>query len=248
MPVKHMPGITSWSHSKLQDFERCRYRTFLLHVKRVPEPQRPLPPGKTEHANDRGTRVHEAAELYVQGRRSSLAPELKSFENEFNRLRQLYEQGIVSLEGEWGYDKDWQPTEWRSAWHRAKLDIMVRTSETSALVVDIKTGRKDGNELKHGEQLRLYALDTAMRYPDIEDITTELWYVDKDDITSQTFTRTQALKFMPGFKKRGDEITSCESWPANPSIWTCRYCMYGDTGDCAVSAKDMYIKKPGRKW
>ena len=47
--------ISSWSFSKLGDFESCRLKAKLKHLDNIPEPERPLPPGKTEHANDRGT-------------------------------------------------------------------------------------------------------------------------------------------------------------------------------------------------
>lgn len=237
--LRPLRGIHSWSHSKLTDFEKCKYRTFLLHVKRVPEPQRPLPPGKTEHANDRGSRVHEAAEHFVNGARQDLVPELHSFRKEFMRLRELYQLGVVSLEGEWGYDREWNPTDWKTAWHRSKLDILVHTSKHSALVADVKTGRKTGNELKHGEQVQLYALDTVLRFPHLEEVTTELWYVDQDEITSKTFTRAQALKFKHSFDRRGEAITTCTEWPANANVITCRWCQYGGwgSGDCKAGVK-----------
>jgi hypothetical protein len=55
----------SWSYSKLTDFEKCKKYFWLKHEEKVPEPERPLPPGKTEHANDRGTRVHTSCEEYI---------------------------------------------------------------------------------------------------------------------------------------------------------------------------------------
>lgn len=66
--------ITSWSFSKLGDFEQCKLKTKLKHIDKIPEPERPLPPGKTEHANDRGTRIHTDCELYINGTNPELAP------------------------------------------------------------------------------------------------------------------------------------------------------------------------------
>ena len=59
--------IKAWSFSRLSIFEQCKLRTKLAYIDRIPEPPRPLPPGKTEHANDRGTRIHDAAERFVRG-------------------------------------------------------------------------------------------------------------------------------------------------------------------------------------
>lgn len=50
-----MTKIDAWSYSRLSTFEQCKLRAKLAYIDRIPEPERPLPPGKTEHANDRGT-------------------------------------------------------------------------------------------------------------------------------------------------------------------------------------------------
>lgn len=226
-------NLNSWSFSKLSEFEKCKYRTFLLHVERKPEPERPLPPGKTEHANDRGTRIHKDAELFVRGE-GEFTVELEKFRPEFQVLRDMYKKGQVSLEGEWGMDPGWSPTDWKTAWLRLKLDCLAFLNKKQAVAIDFKTGKKYGNEVKHMEQLQLYALVTALRYPELEEITTELWYLDIDEITQVTMSRAQALKFQQNFDRRGTRVTTCTEWPPNPSVFTCRWCMYGPwgSGDC----------------
>lgn len=225
--------LDSWSFSKLTEFEKCKYRTFLLHVERKPEPERPLPPGKTEHANDRGTRIHKDAELFVRGE-GEFTSELNAFKPEFIVLRDMYKKGQISLEGEWGMDHGWNPTDWKGAWLRLKLDCLALLNKKQAVAIDFKTGKKYGNEVKHMEQLQLYALVTALRYPELEEITTELWYLDIDEITQVTLSRAQALQLLDGFDRRGTRVTTCMKWPANPSVFTCRWCMYGPwgSGDC----------------
>lgn len=237
--------INSWSHSRLVDFEKCKYLAFLKYDKRIPEPERPLPPGKTEHANDRGTRVHEAAEHFVSNVRDDLTPELRSFEHEFDALRNLYDRGMVSLEGEWGYDQGWEPTDWKTAWLRMKLDALVFLSDYEAVAIDYKTGKKFGNEIKHGEQLMLYQLATFLRYPKLEVVHTELWYVDQDDLTCRTFSREQGLRFKQAWDRRGTAITTAVEFPANPNRFSCQYCPYGapengfanGTGHCLAGRK-----------
>lgn len=281
--------LDTWSYSKLVEFEKCKFRTFLLHVKRVPEPPRELRPGQTEHANDRGSRIHDEAEKFVRGDRAHLSSELRPFENEFLRLRELYRQGVVSLEGNWGYDEGWNPMPWKgewreyhpigsetveyrkvdvlpeygrrsdrlwfdghgwywhSCWHRSKLDALVFPNAHEAVVIDYKTGKKYGNEVKHGEQVLLYSVATFERFPLLEEVTTELWYPDADELTSVTVTREKAMRSKGQFTKRGFALTTCTEWPANPNVFTCRYCDYGKTGDCKVSAKQSIITG-GNKW
>lgn len=234
-----MPAIASWSYSRLSDFESCKFRAYLKYVERIPEPERPLPPGKTEHANDRGTRIHENAELFVRGDEVELTPELRKFEPEFHHLRALYAVGQVSLEGEWGYDEDWTPCDWRTAWLRVKIDSMTFLSPYEAVVVDYKTGKKFGNEIKHGEQTRLYQVAAFLRFPELEIVHTELWYTDQDDITPATFTRDQGVRFRANFDRRGRAITTAKDFPPNPNIFSCQWCPYGPwgTGHCKVGIR-----------
>ncbi len=230
--------IKTWSFSRLSTFEQCKLKAKLSYIDKIPEPVRPLPPGKTEHANDRGTRIHEAAELYVKGG-VELLPELRAFHQELDTLRTLYASGKVSLEGEWAYTKDWLPTAWNStdAWVRVKLDAFVRLSPTHGVVIDYKTGRKHGNEIKHAEQGQLYQLAAFMRYPELETIDVEFWYTDQDEITQISYPKEQGMRFYRAFNKRGLEITEAEEFPANPNYYSCRWCPYkstelGGTGHC----------------
>lgn len=230
--------ITSWSHSRLGDFEKCKHMAWLKYEKRIPEPDRPLPLGKTEHANNRGSRIHDGLEAYVSGQSSYLPIEVeKHFGPQVDLLRALYAEGCVSLEGEWGMDKDWEIAAWEIAWLRLKLDVAVFLDDKCAIVVDYKSGRKYGNEIKHGEQLQLYQLVTFIRYPMLEHVTAELWYLDIGDTTSMTFTRSQGLRFKKSFQTRGHALTSCEEFPTNASRFTCKWCPYLNTEHCSVGVK-----------
>lgn len=274
--------ISSWSHSKLGDFEKCKFLCWLKHDQKIPEPERPLPPGRSEHANDRGTRIHTSCELYINGTSSGLAPEAeKYFGFQIELLRSMHKDGLVSLEGEWAMNRNWEPCGWNGdweelppdtahtgtarklpergregdivkvgkkvylwvpAWLRLKLDAMVMHDERTATVIDFKSGRKFGNEVKHAEQLQLYQLVTFLRYPKLETVFAELWYLDQkegENLTSQKFMRSQGLRFKPRFHQRGDALTTCDTWPANPSRFACQWCQYGpwNGGQCQVGVR-----------
>lgn len=226
-------SIKSWSHSRLGVFESCPFRAKLQYVDKIPEPPRPLPPGKTEHANDRGSRVHDGGELFVKGN-VELLPELLAFKPEFLRLRELYRQGKVSTEGEWAYNANWEPVAWSdpAAWLRMKLDALVHLTRTHAVVIDYKTGRKFGNEVKHAEQGQLYQLGTFMRFPDLQTIDVEFWYTDQDDITHMHYKREQGMRFYKNFHTRGEKVTNAKDFPAKPNVFTCRWCPYRGTEHC----------------
>lgn len=235
-----METIKTGSHSRLVVFEQCRYRAKLSYVDRIPEPERPLPPGKTEHANDRGTRIHEAAEAYVKGG-VELIDELEAFAPEMGRMRDLHKEGKVSLEGEWAFNRKWEPVAWMSydVWIRIKCDAVVFMDPSYAVVVDYKSGKRWGNEIKHAEQMQMYQLAAFLRYPDLKKITVELWYTDQDELHSTEYRRDQGLRFVTGIEKRMESLTTEEDFPPNPNAYTCRWCPYkpedkGGTGHCSV--------------
>jgi len=230
--------IDSWSFSKLGDFEKCRFLCWLKHDQKIPEPERPLRPGQTEHANDRGTRIHAEAETFVRSD-GPLTPGLVKFADHFEKLNRLFALGQVELEGEWGMSSQWEIVPWKGAWLRLKLDAIVHDGPYRAVVIDYKSGKKFGNEVKHGEQLNLYALVAFQRHPELEEIVTELWYLDTDEITSRTFTRRQALAFKKNFDMRALALTSCTEFKPNPNKFTCQWCLYGPnhSGHCAVGVR-----------
>jgi hypothetical protein len=237
--------IVSWSHSRAVDVESCKLKGFLKYVKKIPEPERPLPKGKTEHANDRGSRVHDALEMFVRGKSDFFPPEARAFRHEIDAMVKLFAAGKVSLEGEWGFDRGWNATDWKTAWLRMKLDSLVFLSPQEAVAIDYKTGRIDGNQIKHGEQVMLYQLASFLRYPDLEVVYTELWYLDHDELTRNKFTRDQGLGFKSNWDRRGNAITTMTEFPPNPTHWSCRYCPYGmeqngfvnGTGHCSAGRK-----------
>lgn len=132
-----MTTIKSWSPTRLTDFESCAYKAKLKLIDKIPEPERPLPPGKTEHANDRGTRIHSEIELFVRGQ-GPFPADVAVFKDELNNLATRYKNGTVSLEGEWGFDRNWQPCDYNGAWLRMKCDAVVHLSPKHIVVIDFK--------------------------------------------------------------------------------------------------------------
>ena len=223
--------IKSWSFSRLQDYQSCPQKSYLKYVEKIPDP-RPSP------AADRGTAIHQLAEDYVRGKLKKVPQELSKFQTEFETLAQQFKQGFVSLEGEWGFDRDWQPCDYATAWGRIKADAVMQLSPEHYVVIDYKTGKKFGNEIKHKEQLNLYALAVAIRNPDVQELTTENWYLDQKDgenLTSTDCTRQQAMmKYLKYFDRQAQEMTTATKFPTKANKFSCQWCPYSPrgTGDC----------------
>jgi CRISPR/Cas system-associated exonuclease Cas4 (RecB family) len=220
--------VRAWSYSALKVFEECPYRTYISRVKGVKEPSGP--------AADRGTQIHQEAEDYVNGTLGELPDSCKKFQDEFEELRSLYIDAKVELEGEWGFDLDWAPVGWmqKETWARIKLDALVQEDDTSARVIDYKTGKHFGNEIAHGQQGLLYAIGTFFRYPHLQFVQTEFWYLDHAKTTTKQYTREQAMVFAPGYHRRAVKMTTETEFAPTPSKNSCRWCSFrkGDEPEC----------------
>lgn len=222
-----MKTIQSWSYSALKVYEECPYRSKLSRVDKIPEPDRGSPPpGMKEWANDRGSRLHDSAEMYVRGEIIKPAPELKHFVQELDKLKELYSANMVELEGEWGFDRDWKPVDYAKAWLRAKLDVIVYTGKTSAVIIDHKSGRMQGNEVPHAIQGQLYAVAAFMRHPDLIVVDVEFYYLDHDQVSHTRYTRTAGLMFWQRFNKAAIKMTTDINFDAAANKYACRYCPY----------------------
>jgi len=217
---KELGLIPAWSYSSLKTYETCPYRIYIAKVKKIQEDYGP--------AADRGSQIHLQAEDFVQNKIEQMPDTLKKFQNQFEVLKSLYVEGKVELEGEWGFTIDWKACDWmaKEVWARIKLDAIVHESPTSARVIDYKTGKKFGNEIAHGQQALTYAIGSFFKYPELEHVQTELWYLDQKETSLQAYTREEAMMFMPNINNRALNMTSATKFPPNPSSYSCKWCSY----------------------
>jgi len=214
--------VPAWSYSRLKSFEECPYKVYIASVKKIQEPQ--------GEAAARGEAIHLQAEAFVKGDSEAIPKEfLSKFEVKIRDLRKGFVEGRVELEGEWGFTINWTPTDWMAGdcWARIKLDALEFEDESSARVIDYKTGKKIGNEISHKQQGLLYAIGTFIRYPQLQFVRTEFWYVDQNEEMVTSYTRNEALRWLPQWTRRGMLLTTNENWRPTPSPNSCRWCHYG---------------------
>jgi hypothetical protein len=236
--------IKAGSFSRLSIHQECARRAYLAYIEKIKEPDRgigPLtaPDGSKEWHNDRGSRIHQLAQDYVEGLIDRFPNELRKFKKEIEELRKRYKSGKVFTEEMWCFTSDWMPCEsndWNNIYFRMITDITIFHTKKSATVIDYKTGRKFGNEIKHGQQAQLYQLGAFLRYPDLEEVTTEIWYIDQDEIATMEFNRNQGMRFFKHWDNRMKTMTQDVEFKPNPNMNSCRWCPYkpSRSGDCSV--------------
>lgn len=248
MTISSSTPIKAWSMSRLDVFESCPYRAKLQYIDKVPQPELVPPPGKDEHPLHRGLRVHDAGEAYVT-RDVNLIPELEYFRDDFDHARARFREkpGCCVVEEEWAFTQDWDKTGWNSdnAWGRLKLDLGLRSDcGKSMRVVDYKTGKK--YPAKHVQQGQLYALVSFLRYPELEKVTTEFWYLDQPCKTREKnylkneYSRIKAMILKDSFHDRATAMTTATTFPPKTSSFTCRWCPYGANGNEACDYRFEY--------
>lgn len=237
-PVDPQGGLVkAWSVSVLDNFEKCPYMVFLKRVKKAAEPE-PEPNNPLE----RGIKIHKLAEEYVKGEISEEVPtELERYKAGFKRLRAKFADAMVEAEDDWAFTVDWEPVKWmdKNVWARMKLDALEWEDEHSAIMIDYKTGKKFGNEMKHNRAGLTYAVSAFMRYPDLEYITTQFWYLDKNDPPlTNTYQRNNLSIILNRVNERAIKLTSCLDFKPNPSTSNCKFCPYSTKGSgvCEWSA------------
>lgn len=213
--------VAAWSFSALTRFEDCPYAIYLSKVEKAPDPSGP--------AADRGSAIHKECEDYIQGELSEQTPNMAKFTDLIDSVRASYEAGEVEIEQDWAFNREWSVTGWTAAdcWARVKLDVMHHESETCGHIYDWKTGRKFGNEVKHSQQLQLYAIAAFVRYPQLQFVKGEMIYLDKGERLAMEYTREQALLFKPQWERRALRMTTETEFKPKPSRHACRWCAHG---------------------
>lgn len=156
MPVKVAQPITAWSFSRFRDWRKCPAFFKFKYMLKLEEPG--------SEAMDRGTAIHKKAEDYLRGKTRVVATDLKSFEIELKDLKRRK----ALPEGEWAFDKNWEPVSWfaKAAWVRIKIDAVAQRDDHVIEVYDWKTGNMSKYKMpEYEDQTELYVVGALLNFP-----------------------------------------------------------------------------------
>lgn len=218
-------AVKAWSFSTLKKFENCQWAVKLGKVDKIYV--------ESGEAAQRGTLIHDGCEAWVRGKIPELPADgrtkFDAFAADFAQLREDFRAGKVSLEDDWGIRKDWSPCDWDDPelWGRAKLDGFVKENDNSCVIIDYKTGKKFGNEMKHADQGLSYALHAMHRYPELDVFKVEFWYLDEGVKMIRSFNRRQLSMLLLRYHNRAVKLTTTRDFIPSANAHTCRFCEYG---------------------
>lgn len=229
----------NWSFSKLMMYENCAMRFKLKYIDQLPEPPQPK-----DSPLERGSRIHDRIDQYINGVTHTYAePEAKKidvFVPIIEHLRTLREAGMATAEQDIFFNADWELCDRSSVWLWLKKDFNVYDYYSKdgprTITGDWKSGNSAYKTVEHIQQLQLYVACDALEFPDAVEHVAELHYVDEGWIRSATYTHEEALKFVGKFQARADRIYNDRFFRPNANKVTCKWCPYSPrgTGACPV--------------
>lgn len=212
MPTPKLVQLTSWSYSRLTDYEKCPQKAKYKHIEKRKEPQ--------NKAMTNGNTVHDEAQRFVLGTLKNLPESCLRFRAEFAVLRRVK----ASTEGSWAFTKEWKECEsddWNSAWVRIKIDAQYVVG-TTGRVIDYKTGREYED---HKDQRKLYALGMFLKYPELKKVTAEHWYLDAGTEAKETFYRKDLSAMLDYWTERIATMMGDTRFPPRPGN-ECTWCFF----------------------
>ena len=219
--------ITAWSISRLFDFEACAYRAYLKLIKKAPQPELP-----EDHPLVRGRNVHAEVENYIAGQ-GDFPSTGKKLKDEIDYCRDQYASNVASVEERWGFNRDWDTTDWFSEdiWCRMATDCHVVLAPDESVIYDWKTGKSFGNEVKYMQQMQLYAVGAFMRFPDLKYVDVKLGFLDDGKLRTKSFERGEKInKLVTKFTERANRMTECVDFRPSPNVMNCKFCPFGKNG------------------
>lgn len=229
MPRKPPPQqITAWSFSRYSTYQQCPRKAKFQIIDKI----RVAP----NEAMQRGSAIHKLADQFVTGTLKKLPDELSLFDDEFHQLAKLKKKPIklaIATELQWAFDRNWVTCNWfgNSTWGRVVVDLSIlNESDRRATIIDHKTGKiRDGYE----EQLELYAAATFARYTYLDEVQTELWYLDQGEIMERLYKRNEADDLIKTWNQRVRPMLADKRFPPKPS-YLCQWCdfSHNNGGTC----------------
>lgn len=177
---------------------------------------------------ERGSKMHENIESYLNGWITTLIPDNERFQEAIDALKTKDFKAEQAL----GFDKDWNKLpDWfgKNTYLRVKMDASYKEG-TIGKAIDFKSGRY---RVPSTEQIELYAIGLHAANPELEEVSAEFWFLDTGDVYERTYKADELLKLRKKYEGYVAPMYGEETWPPEPSN-ECRWCSYSRTknGPC----------------
>lgn len=210
----------AWGFSKLDKYRSCPAKFYYEFIKKLPSPGSP--------AMERGQKMHENIESYLNGWVSSLLPELAEWAEILDELKAKDFKAEQAL----GFDKNWNKLpNWfgENTWLRVKMDASYIVG-THGTAIDFKSGKY---RVPSTEQIELYAIGLHAANQELKSVSAEFWFLDTKDFYKKDYTAAQLLELRKKYERYVEPLYKDTVFAPTPSN-ECRWCTFSKTkgGPC----------------
>lgn len=210
----------AWGFSKLDVYRACPQKFKFQFIDKLDSGSSP--------AMERGSKMHENIESYLNGWVTTLIAENEGFTEALNALKTKDYRAEQAL----GFDRAWKLLpDWfgKNTWLRVKMDAYYIDGD-HGYAIDFKSGKY---RIPSVEQVELYAIGLHAKHPELKQVTAEMWYLDTGDVYKKTYTSSQLLGLRSKYERYVEPMYNDEKWEPTPSN-ECRWCPYSKTkgGKC----------------
>tara|TARA_R110000751_G_scaffold200141_1_gene304970 strand:+ start:876 stop:1538 length:663 start_codon:yes stop_codon:yes gene_type:complete len=190
--------MKSWSYSRVNSFKQCPKKYYHLYIKKDVV-------DKGNAATYYGTKVHKAAEHYIQ-EGIELPREYKFMQRTLDAFNAI--EGEKHCEIRFGVakeDETYAPTTFfgKDVWWRGIADLLI-VNEDKAFIVDYKTSKN--MNYADTKQLDLLAGATFIHYPEVKKIKSALSFVVCNGFISKEYTADLYKSYMNVFDNELERI------------------------------------------
>lgn len=223
--MKFVQQITAWSPSRLFQYEECPFKAKQKFILRKKEPDSP--------AAARGSMIDGAARSFIETTREpTLIAELRPVSKFLKQFRILGQKKKAKCNVEITFRRDWSVTrwdDWKEAWLRVKLDLLLFPKKDAAEVVDVKSGKlRLENGSNYEAQVRIYNMSVLAAGFAKESIA-GLLFTDHGVLHRPKKNAVLKLAQLPKEKKYWEErvapMFNDKLFPPRPGNY-CRWCFF----------------------
>lgn len=218
--MSYTNAITSWSFSRLNEYLSCPFKAKLKFITKLKEPESP--------AFAHGNAIHSNIEQYILGAVDKIGFKLSAQAlNIIDEARSSFRAGIAETEASWNFRKNWTETvwnDWNGCFLRVKIDFFAKKNGVVE-IRDWKTGKyRDFTIEEYKKQLKLYALATFKKYPDVDTVEASLVFVEFDGhVESLGVARSEMHTIEALFMKDVETMMNDKVFEPKPSF-KCKWC------------------------
>ena len=213
--------MNRWSYSSLSTYKQCPAKYAYAYVSKLPR--------ASSKAADRGTALHEEAEMCLLNPMSPIPDSL----SKIGAKIELYRTKRGIPEDTWLLDRNWNPVENSdSAWIKSVIDLHY-IDEGVLYIRDYKSGREYPT---HRDQLELYSIMGLRKYQEVDRVETSAVYIDAGNEGAEGGIIRGMLPFyIKKWTKDAEEMEADREFAPNPGA-ACKFCPYKDDSGGPCSA------------